>query len=158
MVAAAMATFFPTAGSLENYCNNPAELAKVIAEASNLIPPALLAKLHETGRVPTAGDVKYIFLTKAGPGPIRQPLSESLLSPATGLPVPPSSKHKRMVIASAEAVGPSSKDSDEMNRKLDSAFYSFLVRDVGKMLFITGATLGFVVAARAAIKALNEKK
>jgi hypothetical protein len=42
-----------------------------------------MTRLHATGRVPRAGDVKYVFVTKSGPGPVRQPLEESLLDPAT---------------------------------------------------------------------------
>lgn len=50
------------------------------------------------GRLPNAGDVKYIFHTKSGPGPLQQPPSESLLDPETGNPVAPGPKHKRMRI------------------------------------------------------------
>jgi hypothetical protein len=98
MVASIMGKYFPPPADLVDYCNKPSDLAAVISNSS-LIPSDLVNKLDETGRIPTAGDVKYIFLTKAGPGPIAQPLSESLLSPATGLPVPPSSRHKRMDIS-----------------------------------------------------------
>ena len=99
LVAAVMAKYYPAPGAPEDYCNNPAEFSRIVNhEISKLVSLELTAKLNSTGRVPTAGDVKYIFLTKSGPGPIKQPLSESLLDPASGLPVPPSSKHKKMKI------------------------------------------------------------
>lgn len=97
LVLAVMAKYFPAPGAAADYCNKPDEFSKVQGDAS-LIPAELAAKLDKTGRNPAAGDVKYVFVTKSGPGPLRQPLSESLLDPATGLPVPPGPKHKRMKI------------------------------------------------------------
>lgn len=140
MIAAAMAKYFPAPGAIADYCNNGKELSRIIADSS-LLPKELVEKLDETGRIPTAGDVKYMFLTKSGPGPIPQPLSESLLSPATGLPVPPSSKHKRMNI------GPS-KASSALSAKLDSKFYQFVWRDLSKLALVTVAALGAVAVAR----------
>ena len=95
---AVSAKYFPAHGAVEDYCSNAEEYERVTAESEALLGPELVAKLDKTGRLPTAGDVKYIFLTKSGPGPIRQPLSESLLNPETGLPVPPGPQHKRMKI------------------------------------------------------------
>lgn len=98
------AHYFPAPGNPEDYCNNPALYAQVVAEVEKFTAPAnlpaaeLFAKLDATGRVPHAGDVKYIYTTKAGPGPQAQPAEESLLDPKTGLPVPPGPKHKRMEI------------------------------------------------------------
>ena len=60
-----------------------------------------MTRLHAMGRVPRAGDVKYVFVTKSGPGPVRQPLEESLLDPATGGLVEPGPRHKRMRIGDA---------------------------------------------------------
>jgi diphosphomevalonate decarboxylase len=141
MIAAAMAKFFPAPDALDDYCNNPTELGRVINDNS-LLPTALVAKLNETGRLPIPGDVKYIFLTKSGPGPISQPSSESLLDPASGLPVQPSSKHKRMVIA------PAKKNLDNLTAQLNSRYYKFLLRDTTAMLIFTGAALGVIIAAR----------
>lgn len=99
MIAASMAMYFPAPGDLADYCNNPAELGRIVKDTASLLPAELLARLETSGRTPRAGDVKYMFLTKAGPGPVKQGAEEHLLSPATGLPVAASSKHKRMRIA-----------------------------------------------------------
>jgi hypothetical protein len=94
-----MARYFPAPlQSYSSYCNNPIELERIISDTS--IPVDLITKLDLTGRIPCSGDVKYIFLTKVGPGPLHQSApEESLLNPETGLPVPPSSKHKQMRIS-----------------------------------------------------------
>jgi diphosphomevalonate decarboxylase len=101
LVMAVMTKYFPAPGKVSAYCNDADFYSKVNADMS-LIIPELLAKLDKTGRVPFAGDVKYIFYTKSGPGPICQPLEESLLDPVTGLPMPAGSavysRHKRMQI------------------------------------------------------------
>jgi hypothetical protein len=103
MVAAAMYKYFPAPSvddvpSFAHYCNRPDQLKNISSACDELLPEGLVDKLNRTGRVPAANDVKYMFLTKSGPGPQKQPLEECLLSPATGLPVPPSAKHKRLVI------------------------------------------------------------
>ena len=101
MILAVMAYYFPAPNVLgpSGYCSNPETLAKVVQNTSNLISPPLLSALDHTGRIPASGDVKYIFLTKSGPGPIRQPIEESILDPTTGLAKAPSSKHKRLQIS-----------------------------------------------------------
>jgi hypothetical protein len=103
-VFAVAAHYFPAPGEPADYCNDPALYARVVAEMDAFVAPAgcssaeLLSKLDATGRVPKAGDVKYIYTTKAGPGPLHQPAEESLLDPKTGQPVAPGPKHKRMQI------------------------------------------------------------
>ena len=101
LVLSVMATYFPAPGSPDLYCNKPADFTQAAAAAtfSALVPADLAETLRGTGRTPAAGDVKYIFSTKSGPGPLVQPLSESLLDPATGLPRPPGPNHKRMKLA-----------------------------------------------------------
>ncbi len=94
-----MSRYFPAGGATADYCSNPAMYDRVNTDAASLLPVELIAKLDQTGRVPLAGDVKYIFCTKCGPGPLRQPAEESLLDPASGMPVPPSARHKRLVIS-----------------------------------------------------------
>ena len=89
--------YFPAPGPVENYCNKPEEYNRVSGDES-LLPNDLKERLARTGRIPKAGDVKYIFVTKSGPGPIRQPVEEHLLDHNTGLPVEPGPKHKRMKI------------------------------------------------------------
>jgi len=98
LVACAMARYFPAPAATEHYCNRPAELNAIIARADSLLSPAVIAALDATGRVPCAGDVKYVFLTKSGPGPVQQQASESLLSAETGMPVEPGPRHQRMRI------------------------------------------------------------
>lgn len=90
--------FYPPHGPVEAYCNNAEAFQQAIATQSTVITPALSARLHATGRIPKAGDVKYVFVTKSGPGPLLQPLSECLLDPSSGEPVEAGPKHKRMKI------------------------------------------------------------
>ncbi len=92
--------YFPAPGFPRDYCSDPNFFAACVSD-STLIPDELKAKLDSTGRVPTPGDVKYIFTTKSGPGPISQPIDEILLDTATGLPKPPTSRHKRLKISAA---------------------------------------------------------
>ena len=96
-----MAHYFPAPGNPELYTNDPESYKRVNDNATfnALVPLELQELLSKTGRAPHAGDVKYIFNTRSGPGPIKQPLEESLLDPATGLPRAPGPKHKRMRIA-----------------------------------------------------------
>ncbi|RYH15522.1 hypothetical protein EON65_31630 [archaeon] len=95
------AHFYPAPSSLDAYCNQPDRLARAGART---IPPALLNRYQSTGRVHCPpGDVKYVFVTKAGPGPIKQPVEESILDANTGLPVEDlGPKHKRMNIGSGD--------------------------------------------------------
>ncbi len=96
----AMATlYFPTNdASAVSYCNRPEEYLRVANSATALLPTELQARLATTGRIPKPDDVKFVFLTKVGPGPINVPISESLLDPNTGEPVEPGPNHKRMKI------------------------------------------------------------
>lgn len=79
-----------------HYCNNAAALQAAVRSVE--LSPELLSKLDATGRSPRSGDVKYMFLTKSGPGPIRQPREDSLLNEDSGLCKEPGPKHKRMKI------------------------------------------------------------
>lgn len=106
LVFAVMAHYFPShTGSGMDYCNKPAEYDEVVANIDSYLKNEcctsveLLSKLDMTGRSPNPGDVKFIFLTKSGPGPILQSQEESLLNPANGMPVEPGPKHKRMKLA-----------------------------------------------------------
>jgi len=99
LVLAAMAHFFPAPGKADDYCNAPAEYTRITS--AGIVPAELLAAMDKAGRTPAAGDVKYVFYTKAGPGPTVLPLGESILNPDTGLPKTPEEvgpKHKRMKI------------------------------------------------------------
>jgi hypothetical protein len=98
LVLAVMTHYFPAPGAPADYCNRPDLYEKVVAAMDSYVTADMRSKLDATGRVPKAGDVKYIFSTRAGPGPVLQPASESLLSSETGLPVAPGPKHKRMKI------------------------------------------------------------
>lgn len=96
LVLAAMARYFPAPGDAADYCNSPSEYSRITT--AGLLPADLIAAMDKAGRVPAAGDVKYMFYTRSGPGPIRQPLEEAILSPTTGMPVEAGPKHKRMKI------------------------------------------------------------
>ena len=113
MVLAVMGKYFPSPTAQTGlYCSNPALFEKVAKDLSTLVAAPLLEALKLTGRVPVSGDVKYIFVTKPGPGPLRQGPEESLLDPATGATKPPSSKHKRLQIGGASPVSKGVKGAD----------------------------------------------
>jgi diphosphomevalonate decarboxylase len=102
LVLSVMAKYFPSHhADVANYCSNPTMFAAVTAGESTIISGDLRASLEKTGCKPNPGDVKFVFVTKSGPGPIRQPAEESLLNPETGLPVPPNEKHRRLQISTA---------------------------------------------------------
>ena len=96
LIFAAMSHYFPAPGEPKDYCNAPADYTRV--QTAGLLPAELIAAMNKAGRDPAAGDVKYMFYTKSGPGPLHQPLEEAILSPSTGLPVEAGPKHKRMKI------------------------------------------------------------
>lgn len=98
VVVAVMTRYFPAPDNdYPEYCNNPSAITAIIDSDPLSGVEGLIASLDRCGRTANvSGDVKYMFLTKSGPGPIQQPQAESLLDPATGLNVPPSSKHKQM--------------------------------------------------------------
>lgn len=91
------AHYFPAHTDINDYTNNPTKLQELINKESELLPPALIESLDKTGRKPTPGDVRYIFLTKVGSGPIRQPAEEHLIN-TDGETVEAGPKHKRMKI------------------------------------------------------------
>jgi len=95
-----MAHYFPSpsSGDSSAYCNRPDLFDEVTQKVDDYITTELRKALSETGRIPVAGDVKYIFVTKSGPGPLQLSSTESLLHPQTGLPVEPGPRHKRMKI------------------------------------------------------------
>ena len=100
LIYAVMARYFPAPNTdnVAAYTNSPDIYNKVTSD-TDLIPAELLAKLDKCGRAPVAGDVKYMFHTKSGPGPIHQPLSEAVLDTTTGMPIDVSHKHARMQIS-----------------------------------------------------------
>lgn len=96
VLLSAMIKYFPAPGPSAEYCSDPALYDSMASVGS--LSEELEASLARVGWKPRAGDVKYIFVTKPGPGPIRQPLSESLIDPITGLPRPPGPAHRRLQI------------------------------------------------------------
>lgn len=138
-----MAHYFPAPAVLgpSGYCSNEDALAKVIQKTSQLVSPQLMSALDHTGRTPASGDVKYIFLTKSGPGPIRQPFEESLLDPHTGLAKAPSNKHKRLQISAPNSQGKGNGSSGNTNSS--SAAYS-TVSYLGTA--VVGAAVGGMIA------------
>ena len=95
-----MAYYFPAPrNDATTYCNKPELFNIVINDINKYITSDMFKELNATGRIPNAGDVKYIFVTKSGSGPILiESFEESLLDTKTGLPIEPGSKHKRMKI------------------------------------------------------------
>lgn len=78
-VGALMLHYYPETS--DGYVNN-SEFAETIKAFS--LDPELLKACDKTGRTPVAGDVKMMYYTKAGPGPLVV-TDESNLDPATGL-------------------------------------------------------------------------
>jgi hypothetical protein len=103
MILSVMSKYYPAPGNIADYCNNSDAYRRAV-EQQSMLHADLIKNLNSTGREPQSGDVKYIFTTRAGPGPIRQPFTQSLLSPQTGLPVPPQPGHEQMKIMSAPKV------------------------------------------------------
>ncbi len=101
MIMAAMSKYFPAPGATADYCNNAEAYDNAHGSLVHL-PPELDAKLQKCGRAPASGDVKYMFLTKVGCGPIAvSSAEESVLDLETGMPKPnkvTDIKHKRMTI------------------------------------------------------------
>lgn len=92
--------FFPSNSSSDKFCNDSKLLEDSIKQSDHLISKDLMEKLHKTGRSSSSyGDIKYIFSTKVGSGPVQQPREECLLDVLTGLPLENiSTKHSRLVI------------------------------------------------------------
>lgn len=104
MLVAVMSYFFPSnSPNVADYCNKPAEFKAHDAARSSLVNAEFMQKLTATGRPSRANDVKYMFITKAGPGPVKQPIEEALIDTTTGQYKAPSSKHKRLNIGSTNA-------------------------------------------------------
>jgi diphosphomevalonate decarboxylase len=103
MLLAVFSKFFPTAVEPKEYCNKPTEYTHAANNRASLAPQELLEKCAKTGRQCTVGDVKYCFVTRPGPGPVLQPLEESLIDLQTGCYKPPSDKHKRLNIGATNA-------------------------------------------------------
>ncbi len=99
MVMAIMSKYFPSFGQLNEYTNDVAFFQKCNGMD---IDADLVEKLDKTGRKPIQGDVKYIFHTKSGSGPVQQDGDQCLLDPSTGLPVAADNavytRHKKMQI------------------------------------------------------------
>lgn len=103
MLLAVFSKYFPTAEKPEDYCNKPGEYIAAGENRSTLVPDELMKMCDKTGRRCTVGDVKYCFVTKPGPGPVLQPIEESLIDLTTGGYKAPSSRHKRLNIGSTFA-------------------------------------------------------
>jgi hypothetical protein len=108
MLLTVMAKYFPPMSSnLSEYCNEEEALSAAI-RSQDTLPSDLLASLQRCGRNPIPGDVKYIFVTRSGPGPINVGMEHALLDPATGLPVPPRPEHRQLKVGT---VSPASTTS-----------------------------------------------
>lgn len=103
MFMSVVSKYFPATGDISGYCNNVNAFETAIASLTKL-PAELIQRLDRTGRVPKAGDVKYVFLTRAGPGPKCLDPSEALLDSSTGLPSAQVGKIRRLQVNSEESV------------------------------------------------------
>jgi diphosphomevalonate decarboxylase len=81
-VGALMLHYFPTDNNVNDYISNP-DFATAVSEYT--LDPELIQHCDKTGRTPTAGDVKKVYYTKSGPGPLTLSDDESNLDPVTGL-------------------------------------------------------------------------
>jgi diphosphomevalonate decarboxylase len=79
-VGALMLHYFPGTAGNDDYISNPT-FGKEISEF--ILDRELIKHCDKTGRNPTAGDVKMIYYTKSGPGPLT--VEEPNLDPMTGL-------------------------------------------------------------------------
>mmetsp|Transcript_24694 Transcript_24694/g.54583 ORF Transcript_24694/g.54583 Transcript_24694/m.54583 type:complete len:419 (+) Transcript_24694:76-1332(+) len=83
-VCALMLKFYPAAvGSDDSPYISNVEFAKEVK--SYKLDDALIAAVEATGRVPTAGDVKKMYYTRAGPGPQTLGKEDAIIDPETGL-------------------------------------------------------------------------
>lgn len=81
-VGALMTHYFPSTGA-EGFCNDAAFEANTV---SFVLDPELLACTDKCGRTPLAGDVKMVYHTKSGPGPlVLDNDKDGNLDPKTGL-------------------------------------------------------------------------
>lgn len=107
LLLAIFSKYFPspydTNNNFKDYCNKPNEIMEANNNRNTLVPPELIEKCNTTGRQCRSNDVKYVFVTKPGCGPIKQPLEESLINLETGEYKLPSDKHKRLNIGSTNA-------------------------------------------------------
>ncbi|CAE7751249.1 Mvd [Symbiodinium microadriaticum] len=102
MFMSVVSKYFPAAGDYSDYCNDGRAFESAVSSQSSL-PIELLRRLDMTGRVPQSGDVKYVFLTRAGPGPQCLDSSQAMLDTDTGLPNEVGRNIKRMKVSSEPA-------------------------------------------------------
>jgi len=96
MLMAVTANYFPAPGAVDAYTNNPLLYTQTQNAPNQFLSNELIMKINETGRVAKPGDVKYVFTTKPGPGPILQDIQEALIDPNTGQPRPAGPNHKKL--------------------------------------------------------------
>lgn len=93
--------FFPLthdSSTLKDYCNKPVMYQDAIDNRSNAISNEFMSALEKTGIKGVVGQIKYCFVTRPGPGPVKQPLEECIIDLKTGEYKAPSEKHKRLNI------------------------------------------------------------
>jgi diphosphomevalonate decarboxylase len=77
--------YFPSTG--EGYIANQSEMVKAAVQKHSLSLDLIKAVDNVLGQVPRRGDVKMIYFTKSGPGPLRLGEKEALIDPHSGLNV-----------------------------------------------------------------------
>ena len=101
ILLAIFSKFFPLTNNLLNlseYCNKPNIYMDASNNANNMISKDFMCALNKTGIKGVAGDIKYCFVTKPGPEPVKQPIEECIIDLTTGGYKSPSDKHKRLNI------------------------------------------------------------
>jgi hypothetical protein len=108
MLLSVMSKYFPPmSANISEYCNDKEALCAAI-QRQGALPGDLLSSLERCGRVPVPGDVKYIFVTRPGSGPINVGMEHALLDPATGQPVPPRPEHRQLKVGTVSVQTPKS--------------------------------------------------
>ena len=108
MFMSVVSKYFPAPGDVADYCNDAKAFGTAIS-GQDTLPAELIRRLNKTGRVPRSGDVKFVFLTRPGPGPQCLDSAESMLDATTGLPNERGAKIQRLKVSSDPAVSCSKK-------------------------------------------------
>lgn len=81
-LAALMLHFYPSSNDNQNYFNNKSKLKEAMEFT---LDPSLIEAVTRTGREVHANDVKMMYYTKSGPGPLTLTKDEALIDATTGL-------------------------------------------------------------------------
>jgi len=150
MLLAVFSTYFPSTNDAKDYCNKPDMYVSAEKNRCSLVPKELLVACDKTGRKCSVGDVKYVFVTQPGPGPVQQPIEEALIDLTTGGYKAPSDKHKRLNIGSTSVAHTNATTSSKSNNSWVKSTPSACCLSTGNDCQIMG-TIGLVIAVVAAV-------